>query len=164
MLFRGAKGSKTSKTAVLTGFCKIERGGSSGSAPPCYRGLIWLGRAPRRWRSCVRAYCPNIYTVPFEFSSLHLHIPQTQSPEPEHIRFDCLFLQFWIEIGLVLDGQEHGENGEISSVQSSLHLQEGLSFTEHWLHSPLEGPKKWYTQCFSSVTNVFSLQAPEFSG
>jgi hypothetical protein len=32
--FRVAIGGKTGKTAVLPGFCKIERGGRSG-APPC---------------------------------------------------------------------------------------------------------------------------------
>ena len=39
----GAIGGKTCKTMVLPGFCKIECGGDSGSAPPCYRGLILLG-------------------------------------------------------------------------------------------------------------------------
>ena len=46
MLSRGAIGGKTGKTAVLPGFCKIEHG-NSGGAPPCYRGLIWVGRACR---------------------------------------------------------------------------------------------------------------------
>ena len=32
----GAVGGKTSKTSVLPGFSKIERGGSSGGAPHCY--------------------------------------------------------------------------------------------------------------------------------
>ena len=43
--FRGAIGGKTGKTAVLPGFCKIERGGGSGGVPLCYRGLTWLGCA-----------------------------------------------------------------------------------------------------------------------
>ena len=43
---RGAIVVKTGKTAVLPGFCKIERGGSS-STPLCYRGLIWLGHVLR---------------------------------------------------------------------------------------------------------------------
>ena len=67
--------------------------------------------------------------MPFEFSSWHLHFPQTQSPEPEHIRFDRLFLQFLIDIGFVSVGQEHGEIWLVQ--RSSLHLQEGLSSTEH---------------------------------
>ena len=37
---RGARGGKTSKTAVLPGFCKIERDDSSGGPPPCYRSLV----------------------------------------------------------------------------------------------------------------------------
>ena len=57
--FRGAIGGKTGKTAVLPGFCKIERGGSGG-APPCYRGLIWLGRA----RSADGAPGPPMLTRP----------------------------------------------------------------------------------------------------
>ena len=40
---RGDIGGKTGKTAMLPWFCKIENSGSSGCAPPCYRGLIWLG-------------------------------------------------------------------------------------------------------------------------
>ena len=40
--YRGAIGGKTDKTAVLPGFFKIERGGSSGAARPCIRSLIWL--------------------------------------------------------------------------------------------------------------------------
>ena len=44
---RGAIGGKTGKTAVLPGFCQIERGGGSGGMPPCYRGLIWLGQTHR---------------------------------------------------------------------------------------------------------------------
>ena len=45
----GAIGGKTSKTAVLPGFFKIEHGG--GGAPTCYRGPIWL-RCARRWCPC----------------------------------------------------------------------------------------------------------------
>ena len=40
----GAIGGKTGKTEVLPGFWKIERSGSSGGAPLCYRGLIWPGQ------------------------------------------------------------------------------------------------------------------------
>ena len=36
---RGAIRGKTSKTAVLPRFCKIEHGSSSGDMPPCYGGL-----------------------------------------------------------------------------------------------------------------------------
>jgi hypothetical protein len=41
----GTIGGKTGKTAVLPKFCKIECGGSSSGASPCYRVLIWLGGA-----------------------------------------------------------------------------------------------------------------------
>ena len=40
-------GGKTSKTEILPGFCKIEHGSGSDGMLPCYRGLIWLGRARR---------------------------------------------------------------------------------------------------------------------
>ena len=46
---RCARGGKTGKTVVLPGFCEMER---IGGAPPCYSGLIWLGRA-RPWGPCV---------------------------------------------------------------------------------------------------------------
>ena len=42
---RGTIGGKTGKTAVLPGVCKIECG--SDGTPPCYVGLIWLGRVSR---------------------------------------------------------------------------------------------------------------------
>ena len=38
-LSSGAVGGKTSKTAILPGFSKIERGGGSGDVPHCYGGL-----------------------------------------------------------------------------------------------------------------------------
>ena len=44
IMTRGAIGGKTGKTAVLPWFCKIEHGGSSGGAPPCYGGLSLLRR------------------------------------------------------------------------------------------------------------------------
>ena len=46
---RGAIGGKTSKTAVLPGFCKIEHGSG---VHLCYRGLIWL------WHVCPAVGAP----------------------------------------------------------------------------------------------------------
>ena len=46
-VIRGVIGGKTGKTLVLPEFCRIELVGGSGGAPPCYRGLIWLGRVHR---------------------------------------------------------------------------------------------------------------------
>ena len=40
VLSRGAIEGKTSKTAILPGFGKLEHG-----APPCCRGLLWLEHA-----------------------------------------------------------------------------------------------------------------------
>ena len=41
----GAIGGKTGKTAVLSGFCKIEYGDGRDGDPLCYWVLIWLGCA-----------------------------------------------------------------------------------------------------------------------
>ena len=46
-------GGKTGKTVILPGFYKIERG----SAPPCYRGLIWLGRVCHAGGAPAWMYC-----------------------------------------------------------------------------------------------------------
>ena len=54
----GAIGGKTSKTAVLPGFCKVERGGSgSRGTPPYYGGLTWPMRARRAGGATGNGLC-----------------------------------------------------------------------------------------------------------
>ena len=54
MCIRGAIRGKPVKTGVLPWFCKIECGGSSGSAPPRNGSPSWLGCVHMpRWHPCV---------------------------------------------------------------------------------------------------------------
>ena len=61
---RGAIGGKAGKTAVLPGFFKIEY--SSGAVQPCYRGLIWLGRACRAGGAPVKKLENSGHSVIYE--------------------------------------------------------------------------------------------------
>ena len=77
---RGAIEGKTGKTGVLPGFCKIEWGGGSGCVLPCFRGLIWLGRARRASGTpdnftdgIAELYCLDIIATGFP-SSCHTKI------------------------------------------------------------------------------------------
>ena len=60
VFIQGAIGGKTSKTAVLPRFCKIECGGGSSGAPPCYGGLNLPGRACHAGGTPVYTVQPKI--------------------------------------------------------------------------------------------------------
>ena len=64
ILFKaGAIESKNSKAAVSSGFEKIE--GRNGVAPPCYRGVVWLGLVPVKDAKIVNFDCLSFVILLF---------------------------------------------------------------------------------------------------
>ena len=99
IICRGAIGGKTGKTAVLPGFCKIER--SSSGVLLCYRGLILLGHvcrsggAPESTKFFLKKSRYNIIKIEKRhLEKRHIHEKKPMQPQNIfHLSLQSLALQ-----------------------------------------------------------------------